>query len=122
MPSGQVFRPSDVPPLLSLGSNQPWALTSLPLSSATLGLPCSEPQFPHLESVNNRHPYLTRSQRGVQAGARGLSPDGLGSNPARAVTSCVTLGHGVTSVPPFSSLGRNDMVGASRARFHPRWG
>lgn len=55
MGHGRVLRLFDATPLLSLGSSPLWTLALQLLSSVTLGLPHSEPQFPHLESVNNEH-------------------------------------------------------------------
>lgn len=66
-----ALRPAHIPPLPSLGSNPPWILAPQVLSSVTLsqGLPCSEPLFPHLESVHSNSTCLRESQHG--GGAEG---------------------------------------------------
>lgn len=82
-----------------------------------LGLPHSEPQFPHLESVNDEH--LLHWIIAWEAGAHGLwAQMAWVQILALLVTSCVTgqQCHLCASVFPLTE--RDDMVSVSRARFH----
>lgn len=81
-----------------------------------LGLPHSEPQFPHLESVNDEH--LLHWIIAWEAGAHGLwAQMAWVQILALLVTSCVTGQQCHLCASVFPLIEWDDMVSVSRARF-----